>query len=208
MTLQIAPKTGSGAALLAMIDADPGLAGSTKTKYKAAVRRYLDAGGDLGDAAQLEAHARTLSASGRAFLKAAVRKLTERLATEAKRQATPDNLAQVQAVLLRIEALQTAIHVEQAKGEKAHIWLSEDEEGQQHPGAIEDAKAYALKLVQEPAVRVLLEARGIGADEFSDRVAEASEGNFLYLYYYAQGVLGGDETLVELVPDVMSFEQL
>ncbi len=127
MTLQLTSKTDQSSALLAMIDADPALADSTKAKYKAAVKRYLDVGGNLMDAGQLEAHARTLPASGRAFLKAAVGKLAGRLATQAKRQATPENLAQIQAGLLRIEALQTAIHVEKPKGEKVHIWLSADE---------------------------------------------------------------------------------
>ncbi len=127
MTLQITPKTGQADALLAMIDADPSLADSTKAKYKAAVRRYLATGASLTDADALEAHALTLPTSGRSFLKAAVGKLTDRLATQAKRQATPGNLAEVQAGLLRIEALQEAIHVEQPKGDKVHIWLSEAE---------------------------------------------------------------------------------
>jgi len=127
MDTQIVPHNDPAALLLAMIQSSPKLADSTKEKYQAAVLRYLEDGGDVTDAAQLEAHAADLPQSGRSFLKAAVRLLTERLATEIKRRATSTNLAHVQASLLRIEALQQAIHVEQPKGHKSHIWLSADE---------------------------------------------------------------------------------
>lgn len=126
MSLTVSPRN-PGRQLLAMIDADPTLADRTKQQYKSAVARYLDTGASLTDAAAIEAYALGLPDSGRSFLKAAVRKLTDRLAIQAKRQATPGNLAEVQAGLLRIEALQEAIQVSQPKGEKVHIWLSADE---------------------------------------------------------------------------------
>jgi len=39
-------------------------------------------------------------------------------------RSPPDNVNQVQATLYRFEALQEAIQVEVAKGQKAHTWLS------------------------------------------------------------------------------------
>jgi WD40 repeat protein len=78
------------------------------------------------------------------------------------------------------------------------FWLSEDEQGQQNPGAMEDAKAYFVQLAQEPPVRALLEEQELDAKVLSDEVAKASRGNFLYLYHYAQGLRAGDQTLLDL----------
>jgi integrase len=110
--------------VLAIIDGS-GLAESTKTKYSRAVERYQDAGGDLFDPDQLAEYAQELPASGRAFLKAAVKLVTDRLAVQVKGMATPENVAAVQATLYRAEALQDAIQTETPKGTKAHIWLSQ-----------------------------------------------------------------------------------
>jgi integrase len=110
--------------VLAIIDGS-GLAESTKTKYSRAIERYRDAGGDLFDPDQLAEYAQDLPASGRAFLKAAVKLVTDRLAVQVKGMATPENVAAVQATLYRAEALQDAIQTETPKGTKAHIWLSQ-----------------------------------------------------------------------------------
>ena len=101
------------------------LADSTKAKYRAIVARYLDAGGNLFDPAQLAEYAEELPTSGRAFLKAAVRLLTNGLATDVKSIATPENVDAVTANLYRIEALQDAIKVRQPQGTKAHTWLAQ-----------------------------------------------------------------------------------
>ncbi len=111
--------------VLAAIDHAPDLAESTRTKYRRAVARYLDAGGDPYNATQLAAYAEGVSQSGRAFLKAAVRLYTDRLAVNVKALATPANVDAVQANLYRIEALQEAVKVKTPKGQKTHTWLSQ-----------------------------------------------------------------------------------
>jgi len=111
--------------VLAVIASAQNLAESTKAKYSRAVERYQDAGGNLLDAEQLAEYAQGLPASGRAFLKAAVKLVTDRLAVQVKGMATPDNVAAVQATLYRAEALQDAIQTKTPKGTKAHVWLSQ-----------------------------------------------------------------------------------
>jgi integrase len=108
-----------------MIALSPNLADGTKAKYSAAVGRYLDTGGNLGDALGLATYAETVSNSDRAHLKAVVKLYTDRLATVIKAQATPDNVSEAQAGLMRLEALQEAVKVKAAQGQKAHTWLSQ-----------------------------------------------------------------------------------
>lgn len=100
------------------------LADTTRWKYKRELVRYLETGAKLGDPAALADYAASLTQSRRAFLKAAVRLMTEGAINELKSGATPDNLDQVQAGLYRLEALQNAIHVHKPKGKTAHIWLT------------------------------------------------------------------------------------
>jgi integrase len=113
--------------VLALIAGAGNLAESTKAQYTRAVERYQDAGGDLFDPEQLAGYARDLPASGRSFLKAAVKLVTDRLAVQVKGAATPENVAAVQATLYRAEALQDAIQVSAPRGTKAHLWLSRPE---------------------------------------------------------------------------------
>jgi len=113
-------------AMLAAIDR-ASLADSTKAQYKKALGRYLDTGAGLTDAGALVAYAEGLPKSSKAFLKAAVRLVTEGLAGAIKANVTPENLDQAQAALLRIEALQEAVKVKAAKGQKSHTWLSQRE---------------------------------------------------------------------------------
>lgn len=103
------------------------LADSTRQKYIRAVEGYLNTGNSLTDQQALAAYAASLSPSRRGHLKSAVKKWTEVMATAVKGQATPDNIATVQASLLRFEALQDAIQVATPKGQKAHTWLSAHE---------------------------------------------------------------------------------
>lgn len=100
------------------------LADSTRQKYIRVVEGYLAGGGSLTNQQALAAYAATLSQSRRGHLKSAVKKWTDAMATAVKSQATPDNLAIVQASLLRFEALQEAIQVSAPQGQKAHTWLS------------------------------------------------------------------------------------
>ncbi len=78
------------------------------------------------------------------------------------------------------------------------FWLSEDLEGDRHPGAMEDAKAYIMQLAREETIRAMMASRDQEAELLGDKVAEASRGNFLYLYHYAQGLRGGDASLLDL----------
>jgi integrase len=110
--------------ILTAIDTAATLAASSKAKYASVVNRYLDAGYSLTDPAALSAFAAGLPASGRAFLKAAIKLWTAQQLTAVKGQATPANVNQVQAAVYRFEALQAAITAGGAKGETAHIWLS------------------------------------------------------------------------------------
>ncbi|RLC70075.1 MAG: hypothetical protein DRI81_19605, partial [Chloroflexi bacterium] len=82
------------------------LAESTKDQYRKALTAYLATGESLLEPHALAAHAQTLPASGRAFLKAGLRILTDGAANSLKGRATPDNVAAIQAALYRIEALQ------------------------------------------------------------------------------------------------------
>lgn len=113
--------------VLAMIDNHPALQPSTKSQYRKALANYLATGNSLADAEALAGYAAGLPKSGRAFLKAAVRLWGDSVALQAKAGATPENAAAVQATVYRIEALNQAIRVEQAKGQKAHTWLSQAE---------------------------------------------------------------------------------
>jgi site-specific recombinase XerD len=101
------------------------LADSTRYQYLKAVKNYLEAGHSLTDQQALATHAAKLPKSSRAFLKAAVSQWVKAMATAVKAGATPENVNQVQATLYRFEALQAAIHVEAARGQKAHTWLSQ-----------------------------------------------------------------------------------
>jgi integrase len=101
------------------------LAESSKKKYLAVLAAYLDAGNRLTDAAALSAYAAGLSNSGRAHLKAVFKLWTASAIQELKGRATPDNVTQVQAAVYRFEALQNAVTAPAAKGEQAHIWLSQ-----------------------------------------------------------------------------------
>lgn len=100
------------------------LADSTKDKYRRVIDDYLVDGRLLTDRTQLTLYAQTLSHSRRAHLKAALKLWTEAMIQETKAMATPDNLALVEAAIHRFQALQTAITVPAARGEKTHTWLS------------------------------------------------------------------------------------
>lgn len=103
------------------------LAHSTKAKYISAIERYLVTGKSLTDSAALTAYAQTLSKSGRAFLKSALKLWTAYVGNQTYGQATPENIAAVQATEYRLRALNNAIKVKADKGTKAHTWLAQAE---------------------------------------------------------------------------------
>ena len=109
---------------VAGIDSDPDLSRRTKTQYRRAIRRAENAGIDLFDPHTLREYASGLPTSSRAFLSAAVRRVTGEAIQVAKENATPDNVGATEAALMRLEAIQGSIKVGVAKGQKAHTWLS------------------------------------------------------------------------------------
>lgn len=65
--------------------------------------------------------------SGRSFLKAALRLLFSDLQTDLEASANPENIGQVQAQLLNINAMMKSIQVHSEKGNRTHIWLSREQ---------------------------------------------------------------------------------
>ena len=78
------------------------------------------------------------------------------------------------------------------------FWLSEDPTGRRHPGALQDAYAFVLQVVDAPPVQDLLLERGLAAEAVAEQVAQASQGNFLYLHHYALGLTDGDVSLLNM----------
>jgi hypothetical protein len=76
--------------------------------------------------------------------------------------------------------------------------LSEDKAAEQNPHNFEDARTFVLGLFEEEPVRALLTRNDeqVNPLTVAERVARASQGNFLYLHYYTEGLRGGDETLL------------
>lgn len=97
---------------------------STKAKYKREVEAMRAAGVNPANHADLQAYADTLKSSRRQFLKSALRIMTQDIEQTIKAGATPENLQQTQAALLRLDAMRGAVQVKQHKGTKAHTWLS------------------------------------------------------------------------------------
>ncbi len=98
---------------------------STKAKYTTEIRKMHAAGVNPANHKALQAYADTLKSSRRQFLKSALRLMVRGIEQDMKAGATPQNLKQTQAALLRLEAMQNAVTVEQHKGTKAHTWLSQ-----------------------------------------------------------------------------------
>ena len=97
----------------------------TKDKYKREIDKLLAAGIDpLVDYDALTEYAAGLKSSRKAFLKSALRLMSEGYKKQLQANATPENLAVIDASIHRIDAMQSAITVKQHKGTKAHIWLS------------------------------------------------------------------------------------
>jgi len=121
-TLATLPTTNQQHILTAIDAAD--LADGTKRHYKRVITEYAAAGHSLADAAALATYAAGLSNSGRAHLKAAVKLWTRGMINQVKGGVTPGDVATAQAAVMRFEALQEAIHVKAAAGQKAHTWLT------------------------------------------------------------------------------------
>jgi site-specific recombinase XerD len=110
----------------AIIDAST-LGELTKVKYKSAVDRLIAAGVDPRNTDQLKAYAAALPHSSRSHLKSALRLLYAETENRLKAGANRDNLADVQAAILNMDAMREAITVPGYKGKRVAIWLSPEQ---------------------------------------------------------------------------------
>lgn len=99
----------------------------TANQYRRALVRAQEAGVNLLDAAGVGDYAAGLASSSRAFFGAAVRLMAQELTAVAKGGATPENIAEVQAAVYRLETLTSAIQHKAVKGTRAHTWLSAEQ---------------------------------------------------------------------------------
>jgi integrase len=125
MTMMTNAITTQGASLdLKAIDrAD--LQPTTKAKYKREIENLTRAGVNPLDVDALTVYADGLKSSRKSFLKSALRLMTIGFEKNLKGRATPENIAQVQAGVYRLEAMRGAVNVKTHKGTKAHTWLSQ-----------------------------------------------------------------------------------
>jgi integrase len=100
------------------------LAETTAYRYGREVKTAVAAGINLLDRAALADYAADLPTSRKRFLKAAVRLLANELSDQAQAAANPENIDQVQAVVFRAESLKRAITIKEARGSRAHVWLT------------------------------------------------------------------------------------
>jgi integrase len=110
---------------LSAIDRAANLQPTTKYKYKREVQALVQAGINLDDHTALKEYADGLKSSRKSFLKAGLRLVTLDFEQDVKANATPQNIKSAQAMIFRLEAMRGAVVVEQHKGTKAHIWLSQ-----------------------------------------------------------------------------------
>jgi integrase len=98
---------------------------TTKAKYKREIANLLQAGINPLDLDGLTVYADGLKSSRKSFLKSALRLMSAGFEQSLKGQATPENIAQVQAGVYRLEAMRGAVKVKAHKGTKANTWLSQ-----------------------------------------------------------------------------------
>lgn len=78
------------------------------------------------------------------------------------------------------------------------FWLSEDEKGNRDPRTIEDARTFVAKLAEEKPIKEMLSVKKMSPLKLAEKVANASQGNFLYLHHYALGLQEKDENMLNL----------
>jgi len=100
---------------------------STKVKYQRAIDHMVTTGIDPFDFPSLQSYADSLSSSGRGFLKAALKIMTDGELTRIKAGATPENISAIQALVARLEAMDETIKVHQPEGKKSHLWLTPEQ---------------------------------------------------------------------------------
>ena len=120
---------------------------STTLKYKREIDKLIQAGIDPRNREQLAVYAGQLSTSSRSFLKAALHILFADMITNLKASARADNLAQVQATLLNIEAMLDTIQVHQADRNRTPHWLSQQQVDQLTAAALPNKRDYIVLAV-------------------------------------------------------------
>src|SRR3990167_5625372 len=103
------------------------LSPTTREKYKAAILRFLKEDISPFDYPALASHAASLPSSSRAFLKAALGVMAREYENIIKSGSTAEHAATIKATLHRLEAMDSAIQVHTPKGQRAAVWLSNEE---------------------------------------------------------------------------------
>lgn len=98
---------------------------TTKYKYTRELEAMQRAGVNPLDYEALQLYADGLKSSRKQFLLSALRLVTLEYEQGIKANATPANIQTAQAAIMRLEAMRGAVTVKQAKGTKAHTWLSQ-----------------------------------------------------------------------------------
>jgi site-specific recombinase XerD len=145
------------------------LAATTKRQYCLAIDRMIAAHVDPRDIEALTKYAHGLKTSSPAFLKSALLLLFTDYANRLKSSATPENLAEVQAVLLNIEAMMNTIKIKKSKGTRTHVWLTAEQIEQLT--ALPDRAT--MKGKRDWIVLATLLATGARRDELSNLTSDA-----------------------------------
>ena len=120
---------------------------STKVKYQRAIDLMMTTGIDPFDFPSLQAYADSLSSSGRSFLKAALKIMTDGELTRIKAGATPENISAIQALVARLEAMDETIKVHQVDRERTPHWLSQQQVNQLTAAALSNKRDYIVLAV-------------------------------------------------------------
>jgi len=97
---------------------------SSRVKYRRAIHLLIAAQVDPFNYNSLQSYADSLSNSGRAFLKAALKVVTDQELNRIKAGATPENMTAIQALIARIEAMDATIKVHKPEGKGSGLWLT------------------------------------------------------------------------------------
>lgn len=145
------------------------IAESTKVKYRAAWKHAIEKGINLTDPETVLAYSRTLSASESLFFSAVMKAKLSTFETALKNEinpynATPEQVAKMQAVLWKLDNLRKATPTKHEKGTKTHIWLSREQ--------VEEITALpdltTVRGLRDYIVLATLLGTGVRREEFTD----------------------------------------
>lgn len=116
----------SAARLLQAIE-QADLAAGSRTVYRGAVQRMIEAGVNWRDARQVRHYGQQLTRHQKLALRSAMGHARNAELWELNASATPENETMIRTVERRWDAILKAISTKSTKGTKAHQWLSADE---------------------------------------------------------------------------------